>query len=81
MPGIKLERRWFRFPLINPIGVAYRTLFKIDMDQALNGSLYLFVGEHEKFHIMNLKGYDEQATRKGGELNYQINTGRNETYL
>ena len=80
-PGIKLERRWFRFPLINPIGLAYRALFKIELDERLNGSFYQFVGEHELYHIVNANGFDETKTRKGGELNYQIKTGKNETFL
>ncbi|MBS3134702.1 hypothetical protein J4214_05720 [Candidatus Woesearchaeota archaeon] len=80
-PGIKLEHRWFRFPNLNPVGIAYMTLYKIELDQNLNGDFYRFVGIHEIGHLKNADGYDEQLNTLRSAYDFQNLTGKNYTYL
>ena|SRR3989344_4723609 len=79
--GIKVERRWFRFPSLNPVGLAYMTLNKVELDQNLRGDFYKFVGVHEIGHLKKVKGYDEQYNTLSSAYDFQMVTGNNYTYL
>ena len=79
--GIKLERKWFRFSNLNPIGVAYTTLFKIELDQNLRGDFYKFVGIHEINHIKKIESFDEELNTIRSAFDYQLITGNSYTYL
>ena len=83
IPGVRKPANIVRhrFPLLNPIGAAYTTLYQPEFDDRIFGSFLEFVKVHEGYHIKETDGHDENKTTMKAAYQFQLVTGYDWTYL
>ena len=83
IPGVRKHANIVRhrFPLLNPIGVAYTTLYQPEFDDKIFGAFLAFVKMHEGYHIKEAEGYDEHKTTMKAAYQFQLITGYDWTFL